>query len=66
MNRRTKREYLVALVSWSTHHVWINAASEKAAITKAEELWFKDENAFSYKDGGIDDVSILESREVPS
>jgi hypothetical protein len=55
-------EFLVSLVTWSTHHAWIEAASEEAAEELARKLWSEDENAFAYKDGGIDGVTILESR----
>jgi hypothetical protein len=57
------REFLVALVAWSSQHVWIEADSEKSAEERARELWGEDENAFAYKDGGIDGVTVLESRE---
>jgi hypothetical protein len=44
--------------------VWIEADSEEAAEHIAQELWSQDESRFSYKDGGIDGVSVLDSREV--
>jgi hypothetical protein len=61
---RPHREYLVQLIAWSTHHVWIEADSEPAAERIAQQLWSQDENRFSCKDGGIDGVSVLDSREV--
>ena len=61
---KPQHEYLVALVAWSTHHVWIKADNEHQAEDQAQQLWAEDESAFSYKDGGIDDVTVLESREL--
>jgi hypothetical protein len=58
------REYLVAVVAWSTHHAWIKADSEEDAEDLAQHVWVQDDSAFSYKDGGIDAVTVLESRTV--
>ena len=59
-----QREFLVALVTWSTHHVWIKAGNADDAEDRAHELWAEDDSQFSYKDGGIDGTSIIETREV--
>lgn len=61
----TKRSYLVALTASSTHHAWIEAASEDAAIAEAERLWQEDDSAFSYKDGCVESTTVLESQETP-
>jgi hypothetical protein len=61
---KPQREYLVALVAWSTHHLWIKADNETQAEDQAHELWAEDESAFSYKDGGVDGVTVLETREL--
>jgi DNA polymerase IIIc chi subunit len=61
-----RRSYLVALVAWSCHHVWVEADNEHHAETLAEELWAEDDTSFSHKDGGIDSVTVLESRQVRS
>jgi hypothetical protein len=58
----TRHTYLVALNTWSCHHVWIEAKSEGAAEEAALELWAEDDSAFSYKDGGVDGVLVLDSR----
>ena len=64
MTASSKCEYLLALVAWSTHHVWIKADGEDQAEDRARELWAEDESAFSYKDGGVDGVTVLESRQL--
>jgi hypothetical protein len=60
------REYLVALDVRSTLHAWIAAASEDDALQRAEDLYCKDDSAFTAKDGDINAIMVLESREVRS
>ena len=61
-----KLSCLIAITAWSTHHAWVEATSEDAAIAEAERLWRENEDSFSYKDGGIDCVTVLECQEEPS
>jgi hypothetical protein len=65
-NAPKKRCYLVALISWSTHHIWVDAGSHADAMSIARQLWSKDQTRFRYTDGGIDGTSVLDSREVQS
>jgi hypothetical protein len=64
--RKTTREYCVGINAWSLNVIWVEADSAEHAHTLAQDLWSQDESAFSYKDGGIDGVFVLSSREVPS
>ena len=61
-----KRVYLVSISARSTHHIWVAAASEDAAIRRAESLWLADESLFTKTDRAIDCTTVLESQEVQS
>lgn len=59
-----EREYLVAVSVRSTHHAWITAASEDAAIEAAEELGSEASDTFTDKGSCIESVVVLEQREA--
>jgi len=61
-----ERAYLISISARSTHHIWVAATSEDAAIRRAESLWADDESLFIKKDRAIDCTTILESQEVQS
>ena len=61
-----KRAYLVSISARSTHHIWVAATSEDAAIRRAESLWLSDESVFTKADRAIDCTTVLESQEVQS
>lgn len=61
-----QRAYLVSISARSTHHIWVAATSEDAAIRRAESLWADDESLFTKKDRAIDCTTVLESQEVQS
>jgi hypothetical protein len=60
-----QREYLVALAVRSTLHTWIAAASEQTAIEAAQDLYGKDDGAFTTANGeSVVGAVVLESRAV--
>ena len=61
-----KRAYRVSISARSTHHIWVAATSEDAAIRRAESLWLDDESLFTKADRAIDCTTVLESQEVQS
>ena len=50
------RAYRVTLINWGCQTVTLEAESAAAAERLAMELWQTDSEAFSYRDGGIDNV----------
>jgi hypothetical protein len=58
-----KRQYKVSLTAWTTAEIWVSGIDEHDAMEHAHLLWgCGHDNAFTDTDGGIDKVSILESR----
>lgn len=61
----TAREYRVQLVSTEVYDLWIKAENADAAIEQTEALWLDiGPETFIYRDGNIEDVSIVGEREV--
>ena len=58
--------YLVSISGRFTHQIWLAAASEDAAIRRAEALWREDISPFTLRDCAIDCTSVLETQKVRS
>ena len=58
--------YLVGISGRFTHQIWLAAASQDAAIRRAETLWREDVSLFTLKDRAIDCTTILETQQVQS
>lgn len=59
------REYRVQLTTWETYEIHVTAADELLACGDAEHMWHElGPEAFKYRDGGVDDVRIVDEREV--
>lgn len=54
------RTFRVFITAWSAHTAIVDAPDETSAMAIAEALWGEDENAFSYRDGGIDGITAEE------
>jgi len=54
------REYRVQLTTWETYEIRVRAADEASACADAEHMWHElGPEAFHYRDGGVDDVTVV-------
>ena len=61
------RDYRVQLTTWETYEIRVRAADEALACGDAEHMWHElGPEAFTYRDGGVDDVRIVNTQEVDS
>jgi hypothetical protein len=58
--------HLVSISGRFTHQIWLAAASEDAAIRRAEALWREDVSPFTLRDRAIDCTTVIETQEVRS
>lgn len=63
MNIPALRSYRVSLVAYGVYAVWVTAESREAACAVAERLWRKDHSAFTWCDGGIEHIEVLDEYE---
>lgn len=58
MSALTAKRYCVTIQRWESHAAVVEASSQEEAETAALALWESDSEAFSFKDGGIDGVTV--------
>jgi len=59
------REYRVQLTTWELYEIRLKAADEAAARGDAEHMWHElGPEAFSYRDGGVEDVTVISGEEA--
>lgn len=57
--------YCLILCEWLTHEIWVDAANEDDAVEAAENIWRDEgEDAFRWRDAGIDGIEVIDVEEA--